>query len=127
MKRLLPLLLGSLVVVWGCQSGGGDAAKTEGGTAAPTGGEVTFAQASAVIKENCISCHGGGQGAPADGVDLTKTDWISRFVKPGDPDGSEVIELMKGTKGKTMPPNKPLPADKVKVIEDWIKAGAKTS
>jgi mono/diheme cytochrome c family protein len=125
MKRLLPLLLGSLIVVWGCQSGGDDAAK--GDDAPPTAGSaVAFAQASAVFKENCISCHGGGPGAPADDVDLTKTDWISRYVKPGDPAGSKVIELMKGTKGKTMPPNKPLSADKVKIVEDWIQAGAKT-
>lgn len=121
------LAFSSLVVVWGC-SGAGDTSSPEGAKKDETGSTsaagATFAQVSEIITPSCTGCHGDTN--PKDGVSLTTYDGIMKIVKAGSPADSQLVEVLRGTKGKVMPPNNPLPEDKIKTIESWISAGAKS-
>jgi hypothetical protein len=51
-------------------------------------------------------------------------------VYPGDPERSELIDLLRGTyevDGEVllMPPEQPLPAVEIEIIANWIRAGAR--
>jgi len=49
-------------------------------------------------------------------------------VVAGDPDKSLLIKALKGQGAAQMPPpgkGKPLTADQIQTVSDWIKAGAK--
>lgn len=50
-------------------------------------------------------------------------------VIPGNPEDSQLIRRIRGLDGKPQMPMgfKPLPAEKIKLIEDWIRQGAKDS
>jgi Tol biopolymer transport system component len=101
--------------------------------AGPAPGPVSFMKDVApILVQNCIACHnpkkseskytmttfaqlakGGQQG---DGITL----------EPGDPDASFLVELIRPDGSPRMPYKQdPLPADKVAVIERWVKEGAK--
>lgn len=47
------------------------------------------------------------------------------FINPGDPEGSLIIELIKGTKQPKMPPQGNLTAPQMETLTKWIKDGAK--
>lgn len=80
-----------------------------------------------VFKASCLSCHAGKE--PAADLDLSKPEeWVkSDIIKVGDPEHSVLIRRMKGLDGLPSMPQgfKPLPPEKIKAIEDWIKYGAK--
>jgi hypothetical protein len=87
---------------------------------------------SATITEpSCatVNCH--SQVAKRGGVDLHDratgyTDLTTRgFVNPTTPDQSPILFLMRGEGSLRMPPDMPLPADDIVLIENWIKDGAK--
>lgn len=82
---------------------------------------VTFAQASEVLSA-CTPCH-SGPGAK-DGVDLSNYAGVAAQVTPNDAANSRIVKAMHGDP-KQMPPTGALAADKIKVVEDWINAGAK--
>lgn len=111
------------------------AAPAEPAPAAPaaTAGPVSFLKDVApIFVQNCIACHnpkkseskyvmttfaqlakGGQQG---DGITL----------EPGDPDASFLVELIRPNGSPRMPYKQdPLPADKVALIERWVKEGGK--
>lgn len=79
------------------------------------------------FKAACYSCHTGQQAAA--GLDLSKPEtWVKmKAIKVGDPEHSVIIRRMKGLDGLPSMPQgfKPLSAEKIKAIEDWIKYGAK--
>jgi serine/threonine-protein kinase len=80
--------------------------------------------AADVLRKHCVQCHGG----PSPKADLAVLNFDllqkRKLVRPGDPDGSELWQLVECG---TMPPgNRPklLPAERQN-LADWIKAGAK--
>ena len=46
-------------------------------------------------------------------------------VVAGDPANSMIIKAMRGNGAKQMPPGKSIAEDQIKIVEDWIQAGAK--
>jgi tricorn protease-like protein len=138
MRRTLPACLSAALAlaVWtGARAEepkkADDAPKPEAGAA--KAGSVSFIKDVApILVQNCIACHnpkkseskyvmttfaqlakGGQQG---EGITL----------EPGDPDASRFVELIRPDGEPRMPYKQdPLPAEKVAVIERWVKEGAK--
>ena len=91
---------------------------------------VKFAEAEKVFAASCIRCHGAG--LPRGGIDLTTAASINKggedgpILVAGDPANSLLIKAMKGAAGvRKMPPRGDVSAADIKVVEGWIKAGAK--
>ena len=80
-----------------------------------------------ILKASCYSCHTGPQAAA--GLDLSKPETFVKVnaLKVGDPEHSVLVRRMKGLDGLTQMPQgfKPLAPEKIKLVEDWIKYGAK--
>jgi len=139
MTRVRPIALSfALGIALTVPALGDDASKSATPPAAAPGaaaaaGPVSFMKDIApIFVQNCIACHnpkkseskytmttfaqlakGGQQG---DGVNL----------EPGDPDASFLVELIRPDGSPRMPYKQdPLPADKVALIERWVKEGAK--
>ena len=99
---------------------------------APEGAELvvetklpTWVNVSAILNSNCMPCHGQQRTS---GVDVRTFASItrSRSIVPRQPDRSRLIAAIKGT-GNTvrMPRGRdPLSDAEIKLIEDWIEAGA---
>jgi len=122
-KQLLvlsALSIGTVLLV-GCQGGG--SADPEG-AAAPT-----FSAVSAILTKNCVSCHTGEKAK--EGIDLNSYASVMKGGRPGpivmagEPANSVIIMAMRGQGKDQMPPGGKLPEDQIKVVEDWIKGGAK--
>jgi mono/diheme cytochrome c family protein len=106
--------------------------KTEGTTASTaSGGKAGYAAVQELFNTKCVGCH---QGAGAkEGIDLTSYEALMKggehgpTVKPGDPEGSLLAQSLRGGHGvKRMPMGQPALAEaQIKLVEDWIKAGAK--
>jgi hypothetical protein len=62
----------------------------------------------------------GTMGTGCAGMDVMR-------VKAGDPAASLLIQKLEGTQtcGNTMPPSGMLKPDQIKLVRDWITAGAK--
>ena len=112
----------------GCGSGESSA---DGGTDG-----TTVATASAVmdiLNSNCMPCHGGSE--PQEALSLDSIDGLLRgsehgaMVTPGDAAGSQIINNLRGQDDAVRMPylRDPLPESDIKLIEDWIDAGASTS
>ena len=79
-----------------------------------------------------MPCHGENG---KEGVDLRSYASVMKggedgpIVKAGDPAGSKIVEVIKAVDtSKRMPKNQPaLEEAQIKMIEDWIAAGAKES
>jgi len=109
--------IAGLVVGVGCGSKSTDAI--------PAAPAVSFATVQPIFAQNCAGCH--GEANPKAGISLTSYANLmkSSAIKAGDPAGSVLIQAMRGKGRKQMPPNGPLPEDKIAAVETWIKAGAK--
>ncbi len=98
---------------------------------------------AAIVRPSCTSsnCHSklGSQG----GVDLSTSDAAyvlftgrvcgapdhpgappGNFVRPGHPESSELMHLLRGDGGAIMPPDSPLPDVEIDLVERWILEGA---
>lgn len=97
----------------------------EGSSKEPDAPVVAYAPVKALISDRCLPCHGGGQ--PRAGIKLDTFEGVVAIVKPGSPDDSLLIKAVTGKGAKLMPiGNHPkLNADEVKLLSDWIAAGAK--
>ncbi len=49
---------------------------------------------------------------------------VGNLVRPGHPESSELMYLLRGDQITTMPPDVPLPDVEIAIIEGWILAGA---
>jgi hypothetical protein len=84
---------------------------------------------AAVILPNCAtsSCHSAlatTAGVVLDDPDVAYHSLIDgNYVVPGDP-SSSLMFLLEGDERPRMPPDAPLPAGDVRLIEAWITAGA---
>lgn len=93
-------------------------------------GTVDFtAEILPLIVSNCTmsGCH--VSPGPADGLDLTSYAGIMTEVVAGDPDGSELFEVLTETGNDLMPPppNAPLTSSQIALIRTWINQGAKNT
>jgi hypothetical protein len=91
------------------------------------------AEVQDVFQSFCVRCHGGS--APPRGLSLMAgksaaildrpsfEDPARKIVDTGDPGASYMLSKIRraeGFAGKPMPPDKPLPAEKLQVLETWI-------
>jgi uncharacterized membrane protein len=125
----------------GCSGGDeGDGGTTSGTTTGATTGAMneptgpTAEQVVAMLNKNCMPCHGGAE--PQEGINLETIEGLMKggehgpVVVAGDASGSKIVQALRGTGGaKKMPPAaSPQPSEEeIKLVEDWIHAGAKTS
>jgi WD40 repeat protein len=96
-------------------------------------GPVSFINHVApILKENCFACHDSKKRKGK--LDMTTYAGLRKGgdkddpVAPGKPDESLLLDLITTTQPGRMPPKEagdPLPKDKVAVIEQWIREGAK--
>lgn len=85
-----------------------------------------------ILKENCMGCHGAKN--PKGKLDMTKYESLRKGgtkddpIVPGKPEESYLIDVLVATDSKRMPPKEagdPLTKDKVAIVQQWIKEGAK--
>jgi hypothetical protein len=85
-----------------------------------------------IMTQYCVSCHSGQEAAGR--LDLTTLDKIKRggmsgpAIKSGKGDESALVRRMRGLDNKQiMPPGRAakVPAEKIKLVSDWITQGAK--
>ncbi len=91
---------------------------------------VTAAQVVDVLNKNCMPCHGGAE--PTEKLSLESADGVLKggehgpVVVAGDAAASKMVKAMRGQEGAPkMPPKGDVPEADIKLIEDWINAGAK--
>lgn len=97
----------------------------------PKAAKVNYTkQIAPILKANCLSCHSGPH--PAEGIALdTKANILKGgehgpIIVAGKPSESVLAMCLTGKGAKLMPPNtKGIPKDKVALITQWIKEGAK--
>jgi hypothetical protein len=81
-----------------------------------------------VLVEHCQSCHGPKKqmgGLRLDSrTSLLKGGDSGPAVKPGDADGSLLVQAVRRTGELKMPPRAPLPPQAVAALAAWVKAGA---
>lgn len=104
---------------------------------APVGDPALYAKAAEVFDEYCTACHaeGGDLSDPSEfplegdlgmlvGLKANESDKL--LIAPGDPQGSYLMDKVLSTpamKEDLMPlGDDPLPADKLKVLRDWISS-----
>lgn len=85
---------------------------------------------AALFKKQCLGCHSGTE--PAGGYDVSTYAKVvgsskhGKMVVPGKPAQSPLIAYLKGTKKPPMPMGtKGLKPAELKIVSDWIAAGAK--
>jgi len=108
----------------------------DGGSAADGGADgETVATAAAVVEimnANCMPCHAGADAQEELALDsiegLMAGSEHGAMVVPGDAATSQLIKNLRGDGAVRMPYLKdPLAEADIKLIEDWINAGAATS
>jgi hypothetical protein len=82
-----------------------------------------------VLAATCFKCHGGAKTSQGLRVDtrsaLLKGGESGPALRPGDPDGSLLLQAMRHAKDDLrMPPDKKLPEHVLKDFAAWIKKGA---
>ncbi|WP_422930414.1 c-type cytochrome domain-containing protein [Singulisphaera sp. PoT] len=85
-----------------------------------------------ILVQNCIACHNTRKAEGKYGMttfaQLAKggAQAEGHTFEPGDPDASQFVELIRLDGSPRMPYKQdPLPADKIALIERWVKEGAK--
>jgi mono/diheme cytochrome c family protein len=96
--------------------------------APPTPGVVSFQNdVVPILEAKCAACHGTLGGWDASSYEsVIESGDNGPAVIPGDADGSLLSHKLLGTQtqGAIMPPGGKLPDDEIKIILDWIDAGA---
>lgn len=124
MRCRLVALLPFALIVFGCHSAEPPATPPPASAAG-----ATFAAVEPILKKNCAGCHGA---QPKEGYDVRTYEAVMKggrkgaLVKPGDPAGSLLVQVLKAQGKPQMPPAGPLTAEEVATIEGWIQAGAKS-
>jgi len=97
-------------------------------TVAPTeevmAAEVSFSKDIwPVVEKFALPTHGGRGG-----VFLESYDDIMKYVVPGKPEESVLMDALNGTNGHpVMPPGNPFPQATIQLFNDWILQGAKNN
>ena len=84
-----------------------------------------------VLKRHCLACHSHAAGTMKGGLALdSRSGWAQGgdsgpAIVPGKPAESLVIRAARRSSGvKAMPPKGVVPEADIKILEDWIRAGA---
>ena len=84
-----------------------------------------------LLRERCYECHSHESGKMKNGLTLdSRAGWseggdAGPALVPGKPDGSLLIKAVRRVDADTaMPPKKPLAADEVALLTEWVKRGA---
>ena len=95
--------------------------------------EVSFQnEIEPILRRHCAECHGPDEQESGFRLDrlasmLSGGESGEPAIVPGDPMSSYLIKLIRQeVPGKEMPPEDPLAEDQIRLIEEWIAAGAKT-
>jgi hypothetical protein len=103
------------------------ATATQAAPPAAKAASVSFAKdVKPILDEKCAKCHGGEK--TEEGLsfktyeDLMKGSNNGAVVKPGDAAGSDFVKLV--TEGKMPKRATRLPANEIKILTDWVNAGA---
>src|SRR5262245_32519246 len=104
-------------------------ASVRGGAAPPNATEQAFERhVRPILVEHCQDCHGAKKqmgGLRLDSPEaLNKGGDGGTVVKPGDPEGSRLVQAIRHVGELKMPPRKKLSAEAVAALEAWVKAGA---
>jgi hypothetical protein len=81
-----------------------------------------------LLLRHCLRCHQGKK--PKGGLDLSSAKGLaagaegSPIVVPGKPDESRLIEVVSGEKPEMPKNGKPLSRQEIKVLREWVTAGA---
>jgi hypothetical protein len=81
-----------------------------------------------IFQRRCLSCHNDREKKGDLSLQTPAAIESSGVIEPGDADASTLVEMIspRGAKPAEMPKNAdPLSADEIKLIRDWIAAGAK--
>jgi hypothetical protein len=101
--------------------------------AAPAPADEAFFEAKVqpLLVAHCESCHSAAIGKTKGGLTLdTRAGWAAGgdsgpAVRPGDPDGSQLVTAVRYTdEGMRMPPKGKLAAGDIAVLEKWVAMGA---
>src|SRR5207244_3440410 len=99
---------------------------------APKGPVSFINDVAPILKENCFACHDAKKRKGK--FDMTTYEGFRKGgdhddpVAPGKPDESYLLDLVKAADASRMPPRdsgEALPREKIAVIEQWVKEGAK--
>jgi len=103
-----------------------------GTTHASLAAEPTFADIAPILRARCVICH-AGDNAPLglkldNAANLLRGSTRGPVVKAGNPQGSELVLRLRGTKLPRMPLTGPpfLDEKEIVLVERWIAAGAPT-
>src|SRR3984893_18422308 len=83
-----------------------------------------------VLVTNCYACHSGAIKAPMGGLRVDTRESLLRgggrgpAIKPGDPEGSRLIEAISYDQELKMPPSGKLPDEQIADFATWIRIGA---
>jgi len=99
---------------------------------APKGPLSFINDVAPILKENCFACHDAKKRKGK--MDMTTYEGFRKGgdhddpIAAGKPDESYILDVLKAKDASRMPPKdsgEALPAEKIAVIEQWIKEGAK--
>jgi WD40 repeat protein len=99
---------------------------------APKGPVSFINDVAPILKENCFACHDAKKRKGK--LDMTTFEALRKGgdhedpIADGKPDESYMLDLLKATDAARMPPKdsgEALPKEKIAVIEQWVKEGAK--
>jgi hypothetical protein len=123
--------VGVFVLAIGC-SGGEDGSSVSTEEEGQGAAMVTASQVQDVLNSHCMPCHGGAQ--PKEGLNMESIEGLLKgaedgpVVVPGDASASKMVKAMRGGGDgvpKMPPQGASVPEEKIKLVEDWINAGAK--
>ncbi len=83
-----------------------------------------------ILTAECASCHNPSEVKPdfREGYAYESMEGLidEGDIIPGDPEGSELVEMLEGESpdGNTMPPAGPMSPQKIALIKKWIEEGA---
>ena len=87
-------------------------------------------QVEPILQHRCYSCHSHNAGTMESGLTL---DWASGWqtggnrgpaIIPGQPDNSLLIQAIRHTSAELKMPDDRLPAEEIRILEDWVRSGA---
>ena len=79
-----------------------------------------------ILERRCVSCHNDRQQEGDFSLQTAKSALADGYIEPGDPESSHLLDLITPANGKASMPKDadPLSAEEVRLIRDWIRAGA---
>ncbi len=81
-----------------------------------------------LLAANCFACHGEKKQEAGLRLDARQSAMrggdLGPVIKAGDPDHSKLVVAVRYTGDIQMPPDEPLPREKIEILANWVKRGA---